>query len=367
MRNLIAPSVSPLVLILLTQISAAQPANEIRDPEVLSPSPPQVGQPCVVDASALQDRRINREVLRVMQTDPYFVPEKRNRIARVVYTYTLGGDFWMVDKKIKNLGCGFYIVDDLTTAKERDGATVKLATITFKGPTGETLFSETTITYFSAGGRVRKVVPRWTQMVRLQVIGIKTPFVVGKRYGYSETTKSEYGGYDFSYECRTTQQWPASTFNIRLSGDAFVETCKVSLSGAKPDISTRKSVSFPSTPNAPNFDPDKCRLEWRAASEFHPRLAGDAFVAHCASGQSSSVSFSAIPGLSFDPDNCRLELRAASEFNSALHDVAYVQRSEKNQPNVISNVFFPELDESYSVDPTASRESSKLVIIELAH
>ena len=377
MRNRVGLSVIPLVTVFLTQVALAQsgPASrdEIRDPEVLLPAQSESGQPCVIDAAAIQDPRINRDVLRVMQTNPYYARSSPQRIARYVEVWKDKSRTSTWDHRYRTVGCGFYVEDRTFTYRTMDGRynSVDVSTA-LVGPGGD-LFSESKDTTRSAYGRLKTEIKMdWRQMTSLQVIGSRTPVTLGNRYGTRSATMTKFGhGYSSSYECQVTEQRAAAEFHPRLTGKAFLETCKYEsydASDRSRSVSTSTSVSFPDVDKAPSFDPGKCRLEWRSASEFNPRWPGDAFLTRCTSGQSSSVWFPD-QHFSFDPEKCRLELRGASEFNRNLHGEAFATRCAGSSSN---SVYFPELERSFSVDTidgsfrSDPKERKLLLEVELA-
>jgi len=328
MHNRVAFAVIPLLAALLTQAAVAQTGtadrDEIRDPEIMLPAQQESGRPCVIDAAAVQDPRVNRDVLRVMQTNPYFASSSPQRIARYVTVEKSRSSTWSVEYRYRPVGCGFYVEDRTYTYRSSDGGYVSVDVGTaMNGPGGE-LFSESKDTTRSRYSGL-KIKTDWSQLTSLQAFGNRTPIAVGNRYGTSEEKTDKFGyGHTYSLECQITERRSASEFHPRLTGNAFIETCKTDWfwkRDRKREVSTSTSVTFPDADRVPGFDPNKCRLEWRSASEFHPRWTGDAFVTRCISGESSSVLFPD-RGFSFDPDKCRLELRGASEFNRNLHGEA---------------------------------------------
>jgi hypothetical protein len=286
-----------------------------------------------------------------MQTSSYFShSESRRRIARTVEVTKGRDDASVEENKYRSLGCGFYIKD---TNRKYEGANGGYSNVSVKtasmGPGGE-LFFESKETARSMYGRATtEIRTAWAQMTTLEVFGSEKPVAVGNRYGRRAVTTTKERVSSSSNECHVTGQRPASEFHPRLTGNAFITKCKSEYSDEKDHTRTASSslsVSFPDSPAVPGFNPSTCRLQWRAASEFHPRAAGDAFVVRCKSGETPWV-YLLDQKVVFNPDECRLEVRAATEFHPSLQGAAYAVRCRESSLN---SVYFPHLEESFFVD-----------------
>jgi hypothetical protein len=365
-------------LAVLTQIALARASDEIRDPEVLSPSPPAASQPCVMDMAVANDRRIDPETLRVMQrpvaqetlrviqANPTFERETLRRISRSVEYFKDSNVTDLSESKYRSIGCGFYFhettVNSTSTAREK--TTLKIIVLT--GPGGQ-LFHEMKKT-----GRGPKAIETdWSQMKGLQITGGGTPLAVGNRYEMRYTLKWPNGYMTYSNLCQVTERRPASEFNSHIAGDAFITTCQSEslyfLQERRREAGTGTVVVFSNGFILPRFDPTRCRLDWKPASEIHPHLTGDAFLQQCVSATEVRLidlqySFSL---------GCPLERYGAAEFNRNLHGDAWATRCPGRQSRM---VFFPELGAEFwvdTIDPTRSEpdpdRSRLLTEIEISH
>ena len=276
--------------------------DEIRDPEVQIPAQP-AAQPCVMDAAAVQDPRISRDVLQVMQMNPYFSHTSRLRLARYVLVSNTTSSSNTTEYRYRRIGCGFYVMDETFAFKNPNGTVDRVKT-TLMGPGGE-LFSEAKDTIRRLHGPSKpEIKTEWSQLTELQVFGNRAPVAIGNRYGIHKKTKKKlYDGsneeLDEALDCQVTERRNASEYHPQLTGNAFVAMCKLESRSARDDkraVSTFNSIAFPDMfPDSEfSFDnPEKCHLELRSATEFNRNLHGNAFVARC----TGSPSFVYLPEL----------------------------------------------------------------------
>lgn len=299
MQNSLALSLVSLAAILLTEAAIAQTApkvdDKIRDPEMQAPAQPTIAQPCAIDAAALRDPRINRDVLRVMQTNPYFAHVSHEPDLRYVVKVWPGKLNTLSEEFISRaLGCGFYLQETNKTYRGVDGSFNNVFVSTALTGPGGRLFSEGKGTsIFLNGLPNRSLGTNWSQMKSLEATGSNTPIAVGNRYGTRHTTSEKSGaGNSVSQQCEVTERRPASEFNPRLTGDAFKTTCQIESVSTKDHKRTVSTSTFVTVADLKFvFYPNICRLEWHSATEFNRNLHGDAYVTRCVASALNRVFF----------------------------------------------------------------------------
>jgi hypothetical protein len=298
----IARASALLVVVVLAQAALAQTRSagndEVRDPEVQLPPPSVAGEPCLVTPAVAEDTRLNRDVLRVIQTNPYHARNSTPQAQRFVFAVASSTFTASIEEKYTPAGCGFFLYERLYTFNNTDGKYSQIQNgIALTGFGGELLFFEGKMNTREAYGR-RVEKKGWHQVTSLEVSGDISPVAVGNRYtirlkrnfsnGFNQFFSG--AGYITSNRCEVTEQRAATDFNPRLNGNAFVTVCQNEKSkGSKRDVSTVKSVSFPEIDQRFSFDPEKCRLEWRSAADFNRSLHGDAFAMRCTGADLNQV------------------------------------------------------------------------------
>jgi hypothetical protein len=292
------------------------------------PGPDEGTSPCIIDPSQIRDMRIDRDVLRVVQTNPLHFTHgaqggdprtdfpARRVLRSVEVQKNTETDTATWEQNYRAIGCGFYLHE--SKRRENIGRELFLAEGTeLEGRHGLSLFKKST-------AKGHSVTSDWRQTTDLRVFGTPAPLALGSRWGYRQTVKDSNGEVTiYSWECKVTEQHAAAEFLAQLRGNGFVEICNSESSdgsGRTPVASSIKFVVFPEDDRVP-FLVTGCKLEWRAASEFHSGLSGQAIVERC-TGQQPTRGWLSDLKIPIDP-RCKLEIRDAAEFNRSLSGKAY--------------------------------------------
>jgi hypothetical protein len=246
-------------------------------------------------AATLRDPRINRDVLRVMQTNPYFMHVSHEPdLTYVVKVWTGKLNTLSEESRSRALGCGFYLQETSKTFRGVDGSFNNVFVSTALTGPGGRLFSEGKGTsIFLNGSPNRSLGTNWSRMTSLEATGNNTPIAVGNRYGtrYTKSEKSGAGN-SVSQQCEVTERKAASEFNPRLTGNAFKTTCQIesiSMKDRKRTVTTSTFMAFADVEFV--LCPDICRLELHSAADFNGDLRGDAYVTRCVASALDRVFF----------------------------------------------------------------------------
>ena len=312
---------------------------------VAAPDQP-AARPCTIRDDVRTDPRLDPDVLRVLQTEPYFAFRRTVRPVSYVLRKELKGRSEIEEIEEKDVGCGLSLrTSRRTLAGEPDGA--RTETVSLHSGLKLEMIAEASpfeeVRYINAGQTKTSL----RRLKSIDVNGYHDGLAAGDKYTFGYAWDWDGSSITDHFRCEVQARVPASTFHPALTGHAITRSCRRGL----PVEGESRPIRLESKTILTDYDFEglgSCRFDVRPASEFYSGLGGNALVSDCANGRRVAM-LEMQPLKWWFPEQCKLQVRPAADFNRDLKGEAFSMSCFV--AIAWGSTWFPELGAWLEVDP----------------